>query len=93
MMKGLEGLPLKYILIVLVAALIIAAVVAVVQGWTGLLTTQSEKTTGTMEEGTSKQLCDTRESTGTCYTGSTQFNQTSNAWMCNRTATKMFELC
>jgi len=92
-MKGLEGLPLKYILIVLVAALIIAAVVAVVSGWTDLLTTQSEKATGTMAEGTSKQLCDTRENMGTCYTGSTQFNQTTGAWTCNSTATKQFVLC
>ena len=43
MMKGLEGLPLKYILIVLVAALIIAAVVAVVSGWTDLLKLQGDR--------------------------------------------------
>jgi len=92
-MKGLEGLPLKYILIVLVAALIIAAIVTVVTGWTKTLEEQAEKTTGTMEEGTSKQLCDLRENTGTCYEGSTMFNETIGKWVCNSTALNEYILC
>jgi|GEM_PF-6822805 len=90
-MKGLEGLPLKYILIVLVAALIIAAVVAVVSGWTDLLKTQGEKTTSTVAEGTSKQLCDTRESMGTCYAGTTA--SVNSTWTCNSTATNKLIAC
>jgi archaellin len=93
MMKGLEGLPLKYILIVLVAALIIAAVVTVVTGWTQSLQEQSNKTTETMSEGTSKSLCDMRENTGTCYKGSTTYSQNATAWICNSTATKQYVLC
>jgi len=92
-MKGLEGLPLKYILIVLVAALIIAAVVAVVQGWTDILKVQGEKTTGAMEEGTDKKLCDLKISTGTC-TGVAEFNKTgTNGWECNKTSNKQFSAC
>ena len=92
-MKGLEGLPLKYILIVLVAALIIAAVVAVVTGWTDLLETQGKGVTDTMSEGASKQLCDTRESTGTCNKGTTTFNTTDEKWYCKRMFTNETRVC
>ena len=92
-MKGLEGLPLKYILIVLIAALIIAAVVTVVTGWTESLEEQSEKTTETVEESTSKQLCDMRENTGTCYKDSTLFNETVSKWVCNSTAVNEYIVC
>lgn len=84
---------MKYILIVLVAALIIAAVVTVVTGWTDALGKQSNKTTETMSEGTSKQLCDMRENTGTCYKGSTGYSTNVSAWICNSTATKQYLIC
>lgn len=93
MMIGLEGLPLKYILIVLVAALIIAAVVAVVTGWTGTLTRQSSQTTGTLEEGTSKQLCDMRESTGTCIAGTTSYDNSTGKWVCTRASDNTTRAC
>ena len=45
---------------------------------------------GTAED-TNKQLCDMRENTGTCYTGTT--TSVNSTWMCNSTATKQFIRC
>ncbi|MBU5557724.1 MAG: hypothetical protein QW751_01070 [Candidatus Aenigmatarchaeota archaeon] len=63
-MKGIEALPLKYIVLVLVAAIIIAAVLAVVTGWTGTAQTGAEKLTGATGLGLNKSACDTLNSTG-----------------------------
>lgn len=61
-MKGVEGLPLKYIAIVLVAAIVIAAVYSIVSNFTSTASTNAQKfqntSTGVFNVQT-KSLCAT----------------------------------
>lgn len=68
-MKGIEGLPLKYILIVLVAALIIVAILGIMTTVTKQATTSAEKTTNETSSAVNLQLCKVRENSGVCDTG------------------------
>ncbi len=59
-MKGVEGLPLKYIAIVLVAAIVIAAVYSIVTSFTDSASTQTDKlgkTTSGVFKVASEDLC------------------------------------
>jgi hypothetical protein len=49
-MKGIEGLPLKYILIVVVAGLIIAAIIAFTTSMTQTLEQRGAQVTGVLNE-------------------------------------------
>ncbi|MEM5804229.1 MAG: hypothetical protein QXU82_00015 [Candidatus Aenigmatarchaeota archaeon] len=55
-MKGIEGLPLKYILIILVAALVITAVVTIINTITMQAMLSTNQTLAIMNETTSHAL-------------------------------------
>ena len=74
-MKGIEGLPLKYILIVLVAALVIVAILGIMTTVTKQATTSAEKTTNETSSAVNLQLCKVRENSGVCDTGTCALNE------------------
>jgi hypothetical protein len=63
-MKGIEGLPLKYIVLLLVAALVIGVVITVVTTFTGTAMKGSEGVTSTLETGLETYNQDTCISVG-----------------------------
>jgi len=87
-MKGVEGLPLKYIAIVLVAAIVIAAVYSIVTNFTSTASTNAQRfqntSTGVLDAASS-DLCykgcatDTKNITAKTW----EFNVTSG--LCNCT--------
>jgi len=62
-MKGIEGLPLKYILIILVAALVITAVVTIINTITMQALASTNQTLAIMNETTTNALNILRNST------------------------------
>ncbi|MEM5785112.1 MAG: hypothetical protein QW469_01060 [Candidatus Aenigmatarchaeota archaeon] len=57
-MKGIEGLPLQYILIIVVAVLIIGAIVGFMSNITGAVTSLGSKTVTQLNATANKQLCE-----------------------------------
>ncbi len=80
-MKGVEGLPLKYIAIVLVAAIVIAAVYSIVSNFTSTASTNAQKF-----QNTSTGVLDAA-SADLCYSGcaTNTANLTAKAWEFNTT--------
>ena len=84
-MKGIEGLPLKYILIVLVAALVIVAILGIMTTVTKQATTSAEKTTNETTSAVNLQLCKVRENSGVCDTGTCDLKTgTTDTYCCTK---------
>jgi hypothetical protein len=64
MLKGVEGLPLKYIAVILVAALVIGVVVSVITTFTGTATTGAGQLNQTVNAGLTAKNMQTCENLG-----------------------------
>jgi hypothetical protein len=67
-MKGIEGLPLKYILIVVVAGLVIAAIIAFTTSMTQTLEQRGAQVTGVLNETSKSSARSICEDTGCIWT-------------------------
>jgi len=90
-MKGIEGLPLKYILIVLVAALVIVAILGIMTTITKQATTSAEKTTNETSSAVNLQLCKVRENSGVCIQNNCSLNAgTTDEYCCYNAKNEIF---
>ena len=65
-MKGIEGVPLQYILTIVVAAVIIAAIVGFMTNISAAVAGMGNSTVVTMNESAHKKLCDAGLQTEQC---------------------------
>jgi hypothetical protein len=68
-MKGIEGMALKYVVVLLVAALVIGVVYSVMVGFTGMIVQNSDKLTSVTNSGMEKSMNTTCTTFGCVWNG------------------------